>query len=306
MLEIRPADSDAEIQAFLDLVAVLYPDRVLTLEELRAFEAAIPDSQHFLALEGAALVGAGVARVEARIRDRKGAVGWLLVDRPARRNGVGSALYGAISDWARERGFEWLEGSVRDDEPESIAWAESRGFAEDRRESGLELDLTAIDAPDVAAPDGIEIVSWAERPELARGLYEVACEAYPDVPGDEDDPMEPFEDWLAHDMRGPSDPPEATFVALAGDEVVGYAKFSLPKALPTVAWHELTGVKRAWRGRGVAGALKRAEIRWAKDAGYEKLVTLNEQRNAPIRKLNERYGYRPAAGRIFVVGPLAP
>ena len=306
MLEIRPADSDSEIQAFLDLVAVLYPDRVLTLEELRGFMAALPDSQHFLALEGAEVVGAGVARVEPRIRDRKGVVGWLLVDRPARRSGVGSALYGAISDWARERGFEWLEGSVRDDEPESIAWAESRGFAEDRRESGLELDLTTIDPPDVAAPEGIEIVSWAERPELARGLYEVACEAYPDVPGDEDDPMEPFEDWLAHDMRGPSDPPEATFVALAGDEVVGYAKFSLPKALPAVAWHDLTGVKRAWRRRGIAGALKRAEIRWAKDAGYEKLVTLNEQRNAPIRKLNERYGYRPAAGRIFVVGPLAP
>lgn len=304
-MEIRPADTDDEIQAFLDLAAALYPDRALTLEELRAFEAANLDTQHFLALEEAEPVGAGVARVEPRISERKGAVGWLLVDPQARRSGVGSALYSAISDWARQRGFEWLEGSVRDDEPESIAWAERRGFAEDRRESGLELDLTTIDPPDVDPPEGIEIVSWSERPELARGLYEVACEAYPDVPGDENDPMEPFEDWLAHDMRGPSDPPEATFVALAGDEVVGYAKFSLPKALPAVAWHELTGVKRAWRGRGIAGALKRAEIRWAKENGYEKLSTLNEERNAPIRKLNERYGYRPAPGRIFVVGPLA-
>jgi GNAT superfamily N-acetyltransferase len=306
MVEIRAADTDDELQAFLDLAAALYPDRVLTLEELRAFKAAIPESQHFLALEDTDVVGAGVARVEPRISDRKGAGGWLLVDRQARRSGVGSALYSAISDWARERGFEWIEGSVRDNEPESFAWVKRRGFAEDRRESGLELDLTTIDPPDVAAPDGIEIVPWSERPDLTRGLYEVACEAYPDVPGDESDPMEPFEDWLAHDMRGPSDPPEATFVALAGDEVVGYAKFSLPKARPTVAWHDITAVKRAWRGRGIAGALKRAEIRWAKDAGYEKLYTMNEVRNAPIRKLNERYGYRPAPGRIFVIGPLAP
>jgi GNAT superfamily N-acetyltransferase len=306
MPEIRPADTDDEIQAFLDLVAVLYPDRLLTLEEVRAFEASIPDSQHFLAVEDVDVVGAGVARLEPRISDRKGAAGWLLVAPRARGSGVGSALYSAISNWARQRGLEWLEGSVRDNEPESIAWAERRGFAEDRRESGLELDLTTMDPPEVAAPDGIEIVSWSERPELARGLYEVACEAYPDVPGDENDPMEPFEDWLAHDMSGPSDPPEATFVALAGDEVVGYAKFSLPKALPAVAWHDLTGVKRAWRGRGIAGALKRAEIRWAKENGFETLSTMNEQRNAPIRKLNERYGYRPAPGRIFVVGPLAP
>ena len=39
--------------------------------------------------------------------------------------------------------------------------------------------------------------------------------------------IEPFEDWLAHDMlAGPGDRPEATFVALAGAEVIGYAKFS--------------------------------------------------------------------------------
>jgi GNAT superfamily N-acetyltransferase len=107
-------------------------------------------------------------------------------------------------------------------------------------------------------------------------------------------------------MTGPGDKPEATFVALADAEVIGYAKFSLTDAQPKTAYHDLTGVKRAWRGRGVAGALKRAEIRWAKENGYEKASTMNEERNAPIRKLNERYGYRPASGRIFVRGPLAP
>jgi hypothetical protein len=71
--------------------------------------------------------------------------------------------------------------------------------------------------------------------------------------------MESFEEWLAHDIHGPGDLPEATFVALAGEEVVGYAKFSLTNAQPTVAYHDLTGVKRAWRGRGLAGAQTRAD-----------------------------------------------
>ena len=44
---------------------------------------------------------------------------------------------------------------------------------------------------------------------------------------------------------------------------------------------------------------------WAKEHGYERLSTNNEERNEPIRRLNERYGYRPAPGRIFVRGPLA-
>ena len=38
--------------------------------------------------------------------------------------------------------------------------------------------------------------------------------------------MEPFEDWLAHDMQGSGDRPEATFVALADDEVVGLRRSS--------------------------------------------------------------------------------
>ena len=72
-----------------------------------------------------------------------------------------------------------------------------------------------------------------------------------------------------------------------------------------VPLEDLTGVKRAWRGRGIAGALKRTQMRWAKEHGYERLSTNNEERNEPIRRLNERYGYRPAPGRIFVRGPVA-
>jgi len=47
--------------------------------------------------------------------------------------------------------------------------------------------------------------------------------------------MEPFEKWLVNDMQGSGDRPDATFLALAGDEVVGYAKFSLTEAQPKTA-----------------------------------------------------------------------
>jgi GNAT superfamily N-acetyltransferase len=136
-------------------------------------------------------------------------------------------------------------------------------------------------------------------------MYEVALEALPDIPGFADDEVEPFEKWLVHEMQGSGDKPEATFVALSGDEVVGFAKFSLTDAQPTTAHHDLTGVKRAWRGQGVAKALKATQIGWAKANGYESLHTRNDQRNAPIRRLNEQFGYRPAIGRIYLTRPLA-
>ena len=52
------------------------------------------------------------------------------------------------------------------------------------------------------------------------------------------------------------------------------------------------------RPRRRARALKATQIAWAKANGYEQLRTRNEQRNEPIRRLNERFGYRPAPGRI--------
>jgi mycothiol synthase len=99
--------------------------------------------------------------------------------------------------------------------------------------------------------------------------------------------------------------PEATFVAVAGDEVLGLAKFSITTARPKVAAHDMTGVRRSC-GRGVARALKAAQIGWAKANGFEELRTRNDERNAPIRRLNAQLGYRPGIGRIHLQGPLAP
>ena len=94
-------------------------------------------------------------------------------------------------------------------------------------------------------------------------------------------------------------------MALAGAEVVGYAQLTTTAAQPQAAFHDMTAVKRAWRGRGIAGALKRAQIAWAKEHGYERLETENEARNEPIRRLNSALGYRPAPGHVILDGPLA-
>lgn len=305
MLEIRVAETDKDVQACLDLIASLYPNRAMVLDEVREFEASVPDQTRFQALDEGRFVGTASILAEPRLRERRGAHASIVAARDERGRGVGTGLYRAVSEWARGRELEELEGAVKEGEDESLRWVERRGFAETTRDSLLILELGEVQALPVDPPTGIEIVSWAGRPELTEGMYEVACEAYPDIPGNEDDVMESLDEWLTHDMTGPGDFPEATFVALAGDEVVGWAKFSLTRAQPTMAWHDVTGVKRAWRGRGIAGALKRAEIAWAKAQGYERLQTMNEERTAPIRKLNERYGYRLAPGRVFVVGPLA-
>jgi GNAT superfamily N-acetyltransferase len=274
----------------------------ITVEELKAYREALAGAEtHLLALLDGTAAGVGFVTVES-----EGADAWIGVVPGSRRRGLGRALYDGLSEWGRTAGLEGLEGHVGAAETEGLAWAARRGFEEIGRDTWLALDLTELEEVDPAPPPEIEIVVWADRPELARGIYEVASEAYPDVPGREGEAIASFEEWLALDMGGPNDRPEAVFAALAGREVVGYSKLHLSDARPTIAANDMTGVLRAWRGRGIAGALKRAQLAWAKASGYERLETANETRNIPIQRLNERLGYRPFAERVFLRGPLAP
>ena len=301
-MEVRRVRDRAEHELLVQIRNAAIPDDPVDVEDHLGFLRTTREHASFLAAEGARRIGAAVVAIEPQ-RDIPYVHLW--VERDSRRRGAGSALYAAVSAWAAERGHRQLEVPVRDDDAQSLTFAERRGFTPFRREYGLALDLTSLEPPPVEPPDAVEIVTWAERPELAHGMHSVAVECLPDIPGEEDSHVEPFEDWLEHDMRGRGDKPEATFVALVGGDVIGYSKFSLTDAQPTTAHHDLTAVKRAWRGRGVARALKAALIAWAKTNGFEELRTRNEQRNEPIRRLNERFGYRPAPGRIYLRGPLA-
>lgn len=222
-----------------------------------------------------------------------------------RGHGVGTALFRELALWLSQRGCAEVECAVLERDEESMAWAERRGFREVGRNSRLVLELDTIEEPAVDPPDGIEIVQWASRPELAEGMYQVFQEASPDVPGEEEAVVPPFERWLANDMQGHSDRPEAVFVALADDEVVGYGKLAISSVRPGVAIHDLIGVRRSWRRRGLAGALKRAEIAWAKREGYTKLETQNEIRNEAIRRLNTQHGYRIEPGVVVYRALLA-
>jgi GNAT superfamily N-acetyltransferase len=66
----------------------------------------------------------------------------------------------------------------------------------------------------------------------------------------------------------------------------------------------MTGVARSARGRGVALALKQAQIAAARDAGWKYLRTLNDLGNAPMRRVNETLGYQRQSEWVHLGGPL--
>jgi mycothiol synthase len=296
VLEIRPCTNEADETLSLEIYNEVVPAEAVSLAESRAWKAAQVEHEELVATWNGEPAGSAVIGIA---RAHPSALTLITVLPETRRRGVGSALYRDVSRWARSRAVEGLSTRVTEDDVESFEFARRRGFVEHGRERRLVLDLAEADPAPPAPPDGIEIVRWSDRPELARGIHEVALEAHPDVPGSEDWSGEGHEEWLRRQL------PEHTFVALAGDEVVGFGRVSINAARPQVVVHGMTGVKRAFRRRGIAAALKRAQITWAASAGFERLETLNELRNEPILQLNKRLGYREAPGRISLRGPLA-
>jgi GNAT superfamily N-acetyltransferase len=297
VVEVVTVDAD-DLHRVVRVHNAVRPEDTTTVEELVDWRRQADDMTWLVAVSEGEDAGVGIGIVGWHSEPQTArAHAWVRPE--ARGRGVGTALYTELARWSSERGCAALETKVAADDDASLAWVRRRGFREVGSESHLVLELDTVDPPAIDPPEGIAIATWAERPGIERELYEVYVEAEPDIPGEEANELTPFEKWLSNDMQGISDRPEAVFVALAGDEVVGYAKLAFPPD-PTRAFHDLTGVKRAWRGRGIAGALKRAQIAWAKEHGYELLLTANEERNEPIRRLNERHGYRVGPGSIVL------
>ena len=291
---------EAELEAFVGVSEQAMPrEEMGGVAGLIDWKRQATDMIWLLAEVGGEAAGAGYALTGWHTPPHRG-IGAALVVPDRRGHGIGDELRAVLERWSAERGITELEGPVAEDDDGSIAWAAARGYEEAGRNSRMVLDLTVIQAPAVEPPPGIEIVTWAERPDLAEGLWEVAREAAPDIPGEEEADVGELEEWLDRDMRGSGDRPEAVFVALEGGEVLGYAKLAFSDETSERAFHDLTGVKRAHRGRGIAAVLKAAQIAWAKEQGYAALQTANEVRNAPIRHLNAKHGYVLEPGVVIV------
>jgi ribosomal protein S18 acetylase RimI-like enzyme len=298
---VAPAETDVEL---LELAAVRRandPHANLTLENLRHAREAFGATYLLARVNGEV---AGCAFVGEASDDDPFADADVSVLPSSRGRGVGSALLREVSRRARTTGKRGLTVETREDDPASLAWLERRGFTEVERQKAVALDLAAAPAEQPAPLPGVEIVRRADRPGLEQGMYRVAIEAGRDIPGLDGEHAPTFERWRSFEIDRPSRRPELSFVALAGDEVVGFASLDVFGESDS-AYHGLTCTAPAWRRRGIAEALKRSEIRAARAAGLARLVTESEERNVAMRRLNEKLGYVPEPGMVVLRGALS-
>jgi GNAT superfamily N-acetyltransferase len=210
---------------------------------------------------------------------------------------IDDAAWHEASAHARALDKTGLEAWTTTETPEVVAFLEARGYREVRRYVISELDVVSAVAPGAPA---FELTTLAERPDLARRAYEIARLAVGDQPGRAGSQSPDYERWRGWSVDPV--PPEAFVLALDGGELLGYGFLEPGEEHWT---HGFMAVAREHRGRGVAGAIKRAQIAWAKAIGIAALRTATETRLTQMRALNDQFGYRPLYEEIVLRGPLA-
>jgi mycothiol synthase len=276
MIELRVAETDDELELWRSVRRALLPnERAPSIAELRSNGSFL-----LLAYRGDELAGSGTA-------SKSDLGGGSLIPRvlPAyRRQGIGTALLQRLALHSEECGYDEV-GSMVDDEG-SLAFANRFGFAETGRQVE-QVRPVGDDEPWPAVPFGVQLTSLAERPELLGRLYhELALEAFEDIPTPQKIAITP-EQWESEWVTWP----EATFVALADDAILGMAGLVPDVDHAERAENCLTAVRRDWRGRGLARMLKESATAWASEHGIREIYTWTQTGNENMREVNERLGF---------------
>jgi mycothiol synthase len=227
------------------------------------------------------------------------------VDPQWRGRGIG----GALVAWATARARQKLAESgkdapgriaafIEDHRADALALHAAAGFTPIRYFTDMRRDL-AQPLPEVTVPEGLRIVPWSD--ELDDAVRVAHNEAFADHWGSE--PRTP-EAWQVGRAKFA---PQWSHVAVdaATGEVAGYAvsgRYEQDWAVAgyTSGYTELLGVRRAWRGRGLAPALLAAAMRSYQADGMQYAeLDVDTENPSGAHGLYARLGYEVTHGSVM-------
>jgi GNAT superfamily N-acetyltransferase len=215
--------------------------------------------------------------------------------------GIGSALYDHVIAALQLFDPLALLCVVEEDKAHSLSFIKGRGWQEESRTWISRLNLTTFDSTPYARlgakmrAQGIEIKTFKELqddPDRNHKLYDLRWAIQQDVPASGGVALTPIDfDFFVHNhLSGPNFIPEGYFVAVDGHEYVGLSNFWGTDGRQTIRTG-LTGVRRSYRRKGIALALKLRAIAYAKQQGYTMIETNNASSNRPMLAINESMGF---------------
>jgi GNAT superfamily N-acetyltransferase len=302
-ITIRPFE-ERDYLAMLAVWNAIYADYPWSIEAARHEDARYDGTRLLLRRFVAEAAGevAGVAEFHHAPNMYHPQKFWLSVEvHPDQQGrGIGAALYDRLlAELAPYRPLVLWAG-VRETSSRGAAFAERRGFREVRRAWESRLDVRRFDpapfqAEAAQALADLTVVTVAtERdtePRWLEMLYDLHNEVAADVPQPDSYTPMTLAEFGRRVLEHPEYLPEAHFLARHEDRYVAESNLFRSLALEDVLYQGITGTRRAYRGRGIALALKLRTIAYARQAGKREIRTWNDTLNAPMLAINTRLGF---------------
>jgi GNAT superfamily N-acetyltransferase len=228
--------------------------------------------------------------------------------------GIGRTLYEKVLDESKQYNPISYRVQARDSSERALRFFTERGFVETKRDWVSVLDVASCDLTLYAGLEpsltsqGITFTNLGELqksdPDALRKFHALFSEVRLDIPRSEPATPISFEFFVDNIINSPDYDGRLFLVALDGEKYIGFTgmfPFGETKALDQ--W--LTGVKRDYRRRNLALALKVRSVQLAKDHDYISIRTDNDSTNIGMLAINDKLGFKRGAANLSLLKELS-
>ena len=203
-----------------------------------------------------------------------------------------------------------LKSGMLDNKPEAMRFFEAYDFVTVTEEKLSKLNVIKFDAAQYAdllasvKALGIDIVPLRrlqmDDTDWQHKLYDLDITVASDIPTTGDKRYPSFDDWCERRLAAPSVDPDGWFIAMKDGYFIGHSAGNINRNSPIVQFAtNVTAVRREWRRKGIATALKVHIIQYAQAQGVSEIFTSNDAQN-PMYQLNLRLGFEPLPSWVRV------
>ncbi len=218
-----------------------------------------------------------------------------------RGQGLGKAIYEFVLKQLEPLNPWLIRIEAREDHDDSTHLLEGHQYRRVQRWEEWRLNIKTFESEPFEADvrkvldEDLRFASLAELsvdPQWRRRLFDFRIPLLEDVTSLDARTPPTFEEFEERYFGNPHFAAEGVFIALHGERWVALTELSFSDD-PAELSVGLTAVDSAWRGKGLATAIKVHALKWAGGTGREHVVTWVEQHNNPMLGINRRLGFEP-------------